>query len=40
MHPRKTTLTCSDAFTQTDPETGQPLTIAIDVIGFLPHGRR
>ena len=40
MHPRKTTLTCSGEFTQTDPATGQPITITIDVIGFLPHGRR
>lgn len=40
MHPRKTTLTCSGTFTQTDPQTGQPITIAIDVVGFLPHGRR
>ena len=40
MHPRKTTLTCSGTFTDTDPQTGQPITIAIDVVGFLPHGRR
>src|SRR5262249_5560381 len=40
MHPRKTTLTCSGTFTQTDPQTGQPITITIDVVGFLPHGRR
>ncbi len=39
-HPRKTTLTCSGTFTQTDPDTGQPITITIGVIGFLPHGRR
>ena len=39
-HPRKTTLTCSGTFTQTDPDTGQPITITIDVVGFLPHGRR
>jgi hypothetical protein len=39
-HPRKTTLTCSGTFTQTDPQTGQPITITIDVVGFLPHGRR
>ena len=39
MHPRKTTLTCSGTFTQTDPQTGQPITITIDVVGFLPHGR-
>ena len=31
---------CSGTFTQTDPDTGQPITITIDVIGFLPHGRR
>ncbi len=40
LHPRKTTLTCSGTFTQTDPETGQPITITIDVIVFLPSGRR
>jgi hypothetical protein len=40
MHPRKTTLTCSGTFTQTDPSNGQPVTITIDVVGFLPHGRR
>jgi hypothetical protein len=40
MHPRKTTLTCSGTFTQIDPATGQPITITIDVVGFLPHGRR
>jgi hypothetical protein len=40
MHPRKTTLTCSGTFTDTDPQTGQPITITIDVIVFLPHGRR
>jgi hypothetical protein len=39
-HPRKTTLTCSGTFTETDPATGQPVTIAIDVVAFLPHGRR
>jgi hypothetical protein len=40
MHPRKTTLTCSGTFTDTDPQTGQPITITIDVVVFLPHGRR
>jgi hypothetical protein len=40
MHPRKTTLTCSGTFTDTDPQTGQPITITIDVVAFLPHGRR
>ena len=40
LHPRKTTLTCSGTFTETDPQTGQPITITIDVVGFLPHGRR
>jgi hypothetical protein len=40
LHPRKTTLTCSGTFTQTDPATNLPVTIAIDVVGFLPHGRR
>jgi hypothetical protein len=40
MHPRKTTLTCSGAFLDTDPANGQPVTITIDVIVFLPHGRR
>ena len=39
-HPRKTTLTCSGTFMQTDPQNGQPTTISIDVVGFLPHGRR
>ncbi|HEY6150791.1 MAG TPA: hypothetical protein VIW19_09745 [Gaiellaceae bacterium] len=39
-HPRKTTLTCSGTFTDTDPATGQPITIQIDVVVFLPHGRR
>ena len=39
-HPRKTTLTCSGTFTDTDPQTGQPITINIDFVGFLPHGRR
>ena len=39
-HPRKTTLTCSGTFTDTDPQTGQPVTITIDVVAFLPHGRR
>jgi hypothetical protein len=36
----KTTLACSGTFTDTDPATGQPITITIDVIVFLPHGRR
>jgi hypothetical protein len=40
MHPRKTTPTCSGTFTDTDPQTGQPITITIDVVVFLPHGRR
>src|ERR671924_686503 len=40
LHPRKTTLTCSGTFTDTDPQTGQPVTITIDVVAFLPHGRR
>jgi hypothetical protein len=40
MHPRKTTLTCSGTFTDTDPQTGQPLAITIDAVVFLPHGRR
>jgi hypothetical protein len=40
MHARKTTLTCSGTFTDTDPQTGQPITITIDVVAFLPHGRR
>ncbi len=40
MHSRKTTLTCSGTFMDTDPQTNQPVTIAIDVVGFLPHGRR
>jgi hypothetical protein len=40
MKPRKTTLTCSGTFMDTDPNTGQPITITIDVVGFLPHGRR
>jgi hypothetical protein len=39
-HPRKTTLSCSGTFTDTDPATGQPITIQIDVVAFLPHGRR
>ena len=39
-HARKTTLTCSGTFTDTDPATGQPITIQIDVVVFLPHGRR
>jgi hypothetical protein len=39
-HPRRTTLTCSGTFTDTDPQTGQPITITIDVVAFLPHGRR
>lgn len=39
-HPRKTTLTCSGTFTDTDPQTGQPITLTIDFVGFLPHGRR
>ena len=39
-HPRKTTLTCSGTFTDTDPQTGQPVSIAIGFVGFLPHGRR
>ena len=40
LKPHKTTLTCSGTFTDTDPNTGQPITITIDVVGFLPHGRR
>jgi hypothetical protein len=40
LHPRKTTLTCSGTFTDTDPATGQPVTITVDVVAFLPHGRR
>jgi hypothetical protein len=40
LHPRKTTLTCSGTLTDTDPATGQPVTITIDVVAFLPHGRR
>jgi hypothetical protein len=40
VHPRKTTLTCSGTFTQTDPATGQPITITIDFVAFLPSGRR
>ncbi len=39
-HPRKTTLTCSGTFMDTDPQTGDPITITIDFVGFLPHGRR
>ena len=40
VHPRKTTLTCSGTFADTDPSTGQPVTITIDAVVFLPHGRR
>jgi hypothetical protein len=40
LHPRKTTLTCSGTFSDTDPATGQPVTITINVVAFLPHGRR
>jgi hypothetical protein len=40
MHPRMTTLTCSETFTDIDPATGQPITITIDVVVFLPHARR
>jgi hypothetical protein len=36
----KTILTCSGTFTDTDPATGQPVTITIDVVAFLPSGRR
>ena len=40
LHPRKTTLTCSGTFTDIDPSNGQTVTITIDVVVFLPHGRR